>query len=268
MGTCSDSAGGRASRWTVRKSSPRWSRTPGSAAPSTGMWNLSSPSTVNLSRRCRQNLVHFWTLKFWRLLLVLIRVLWCSLTETWIEWVRDQFSLWTQAFNCSWANQRSFLFFGPITSRSPRERSTLQGTHITTSKNPVAWRFESLLEMQSLAPETRGCRFQWEADQLKFHSRFLHLFHFSVNLFLFIHPCSSQPSSWYWWLSRPIFPCSFFVCPHISSPSSFPFPLLEFAPPPPPLSLHRPYHSCHSLSPPSTPFSYYSMLDEHSCTLV
>ena len=104
----------------------------------------------------------------------------------------------------------------------------LQGTHITTSKNPVAWRFESrllaahkvkfgrhmsimkhilciqiyklfaaLLEMESLAPETRGCRFQWEADQLKFHSRFLHLFYFSARLFLFIF-YSSQPSSFYW----------------------------------------------------------------------
>ena len=50
--------------------------------------------------------------------------------------------------------------------------------------------FVALLEMESLAPETRGCRFQWEADQLKFHSRFLHLFHFSARLFLFIHSAS------------------------------------------------------------------------------
>ena len=100
--------------------------------------------------------------------------------------------------------------------------------------------FAALLKMESLAPETRGCRFQGEADQLKFHSRFLHLCHFSAWLFLFIHSCSSQPSSWYWWLSRPIFPCSFFVCPPISSPSSVSFPLLEFAPPPPPLLLPSP----------------------------
>ena len=72
--------------------------------------------------------------------------------------------------------------------------------------------FAALLEMESLAPETRGCRFQWEADQLKFHSRFLHLCHISARLFLFIHPCSSQPSRWYWWLSRPIFPCLFILC--------------------------------------------------------
>ena len=57
--------------------------------------------------------------------------------------------------------------------------------------------FAALLEMESLAPETRGCRFQWEADQLKFHSRFLHLFHFSARLFLFIY-YSSQPSRLYW----------------------------------------------------------------------
>ena len=100
--------------------------------------------------------------------------------------------------------------------------------------------FAALLEMESLAPETRGCRFQWEADQLKFHSRFLHLCHISARLFLFIHPCYSQPSRWYWWLSRPIFPCSFFDCPPISSPSSVSFPLLEFIPPPPPLLLPSP----------------------------
>ena len=29
-----------------------------------------------------------------------------------------------------------------------------------------------LLEMESLAPKTRGCRFQWEADSLIYHSRF------------------------------------------------------------------------------------------------
>ena len=98
--------------------------------------------------------------------------------------------------------------------------------------------FAALLEMESLAPEIRGCRFQWEADQLKFHSRFLHLFYFSARPFLFIH--SSQRSSLYWWLSRPIFPCSFFVCPPISSTSLVSFPLLEFAPPPPPLLLPSP----------------------------